>query len=271
MRRRYARELLVELAGVARIGGVLCLLEFLARLVAHAAAVARARSLAVVDAAMGMRTRVFRAGDVSLRVRGAFGGAREIYGRNVYGAVPGFELRAGDMVVDLGANVGLFTVLAARHGARVLAVEAQSGFVDEIQRHARLNDCTDRVTVEVGLLGAGTGVFADAGRLRTASHYGSQPPPLTLAELLRRHRVDRVDLLKVDIEGAEFGLFDGDLGWLARVRRIAMEVHAEFGDPARLARRLADHGFAVSLVDNQGATVPAITEPSGYLFARREA
>ena len=269
MRRRYGRELREELAGIARIGGPLCLMEFLARLAAHAGTVVRARSLAVVDEAMGARTRVFRAGDVSLRVRGAFGGAREIYGRNVYEAVPGFDVRKGDVVVDLGANVGLFTILAACRGARVLAVEAQSRFVDEIQRHAQLNGCADRVSVEVALLGAGTGFFADPARLRGGSHYGTPPPPLTRAELLGRHRIERVDLLKVDVEGAEFGIFAGDRGWLACVGRIVMEVHCEFGDPGLLARRLIYDGFAVTFVDNRGVVVPGITEGSGYLFALR--
>jgi FkbM family methyltransferase len=270
MGRRYVGELRSELAAVFRMGGAACLLEFIARLAMHAEQVVRTRSLAVVDRAMGSRARAFRAGGQIIRLQGAvFGGAREIYGRNVYGAAPGFDVQPGDVVVDLGANAGLFTVLAARRGARVVAVEAQSGFVDEIQRLVRLNGCAERTTVEVGLLGTGTGFFGDAGRLRMSSHYGKQPPPLAMAELIRRRGIDRIDLLKIDIEGSEFGLFGGDLRWLACVRRIAMEVHSEFGDPDTLAGCLAAHGFAVSFVDNRGATVSAISERGGYLFAKR--
>jgi FkbM family methyltransferase len=271
-RRRYGRELLAELLAVRRMSGTAGLLEFTARLVGNGRRVRKARSLAAVDEAMGSRARSFRVGGETVRLEGAlYGGAREIYGRRVYFALPGFELRGSDVVVDLGANVGVFTTLAAKRCARVIAVEAQSRFLEEIERHARLNGCADKVTAVCGLIGAGTGVFSDVNRLRAGSHYALEPPRLTMPEVLERGGVDRVDFLKVDIEGSEFDLFSGDIPWLERVGRIAMEVHAGFGRPETLARRLRAHRFSVWLTDNRGVVVDAIDEPSGYLFARREA
>jgi len=269
VRRRYARDLLSELAAIVRIAGIVCLLEFVVRLVRHAATVVRTRNLAVVDRAMGTRVRAFRVGADVIRVPGAFGGAREIYGRKVYAAAHGFDLRPGEVVVDLGANTGLFTVMAARRCGRVVAVEAQSRFLEEIERNTRLNACADRVTLVCGLLGAGSGLFSDPGNLRAASHYALDPPRLTMRDVLQRGAIDRIDFLKVDIEGSEFGLLSGDLSWLDRVRRIAMEVHCDFGDPRALARGLETHGFTVQLVDNGGRTVEVLTQSSGYLFARR--
>jgi FkbM family methyltransferase len=269
MRRRPARELLAELAAIARIGGIACLLEFVLRLARHAATVVGTRSLAVVDQAMGTRVRAFRVGADVIRVQGAFGGAREIYGRKVYSAVRGFDLRPGEVVVDLGANTGLFTVLAARRCGRVVAVEAQSRFLEEIERNARLNACADRVTLVFGLLGAGSGLFGDPANLRAASHYALDPPRLSMRDVLQRGAIDRIDFLKVDIEGSEFGLLSGDVSWLDCVRRIAMEVHCGFGDPHALARCLEARGFTVQFLDNGGRSVEMLTESSGYLFARR--
>jgi len=51
------------------------------------------------------------------------------------------------------------------------------------------------------------------------------PPVVALGDVLDTHRFERVDLLKIDIEGSEFSLFEGECGWLDRVQRITMEVH----------------------------------------------
>jgi FkbM family methyltransferase len=269
-RRQYGRELLIELLAVWRMSGTAGLLEFMARLVANGRRVRETRSLAVVDRAMGSRRRTYRVWDETIQLEGAlYGGAREIYGRRVYFALPGFELHASDVVVDLGANVGVFTTLAAKRCARVIAVDAQSRFLDSIERHAKLNGCVDKVTVVCGLIGSGSGVFSDASRLRAGSHYALEPQCMTMRDVFERGGIGRIDFLKVDIEGSEFDLFAADLEWIGRVQRIAMEVHCTFGDSAVLARCLGEHGFVVSLVDNRGDIVASFTELSGYLFARR--
>ena len=268
--RQQLYEFASALAAIRRIAGVLCLVEFSARLLLNAPSVLKSRSLASVDRAMGSRLRTFRVREAMIRLEGPlFGGAREIYGHEVYCSVPGFDLRGGDTVVDLGANAGVFTILAALLCRRVVAVEAQWGFIEELRRNVELNHCADNVAIEFGLIGGRSGLFSDTRRLRSASHYQAEPPQLTIRNLVDRYAIDRIDLLKVDIEGSEFDLFNDSPEWLECVQRIAMEVHREFGDLGVLVRQLKDNGFDVSLVDNGGAVVTSIQESSGYLFATR--
>lgn len=198
-----------------------------------------------------------------------FSGAREIYCRGVYFAVPGFGIGGEDVCVDLGANAGVFTTLAARCGKKVIAVEAQSEFLPLIRQNLLRNDCLSKTSVELGLIGSTTGKLSDPAERKNCSHWGREAPVRSLPEVLGRHHVGRVDFLKVDIEGSEFGLFDGDCGWLNRVSKVAMEVHCRFGDANRLRTRLENHGFRVWLVDNRQAVVSRLTESSGYIFARR--
>lgn len=194
-----------------------------------------------------------------------FSGAREMYARQVYFAVDGFSLSRDDVVVDLGANWGLFTTLAAKTGCRTIAVDVQQALLDYIPRLLALNRCDPGlVSVVWGVVGADTGVVSVKPELMA-----SAPPAISMDTLVEQFGLDHVDFLKVDIEGSEFALFGGNPGWLGRVRRIAMEVHTRFGDPAVLAGLFRRHGFRVRLLEN-GRIAEQVCGESGYLFADRE-
>jgi FkbM family methyltransferase len=119
-------------------------------------------------------------------------------------------------VVDLGANVGVFTALASVVAGRVISVEAQSGFVDQIYENAARNGARDRVEVEFGLIGAGAGAFSDASVLHSASHFGAEPPTLTMPDLMRRHALDHIDFFEGRHRGLRVRALCGEAsGWPA--------------------------------------------------------
>jgi FkbM family methyltransferase len=266
---KAGRRLVREVGNIYRTAGTGPAARFAGAIVRNVRQVVGTGNLAAADRAMAPGRYAFQVGGRTVLVDGsAFAGARELYGRGVYFAPPGFHLRPTDVVLDLGANVGLFSVAAGVLTRRVVAVEAQSGFVEEIRRNAAMNGCTDKVAIEHGLLGPGKGVFADPDRLRTASHYGTTPPTITIPDLLAKHGIDRIGFLKCDIEGAEFGVFRRGDDWLSKVDRVAMEVHPDFGDPEELASVMREHGLRVHFSNNDLETVSRLTE-TGYLFASR--
>ena len=205
------------------------------------------------------------------------GGAREMYCRNVY-LRTGLVLPRTGWVLDLGANRGLFSVWAALAGAQVVAIEAQLGFGPEIKQLAAHNGVSDRVHVEIALVGgtvrsgATAGVVADDRRWAATSHGTPQrPADKSVPQLMSAYQMGRIGLLKVDIEGGEFAVFDSDedLGWLDQVDQVVMEVHGGFGDTVALISRLRQHGFAVDLRDNEGARVPVTSGRLDYAYFRR--
>jgi precorrin-6B methylase 2 len=223
------RRLVSELRAVRQLSGWRFLFRYAGTALRVAPAVVRERSLHPVDDALGNGPFTARVFGQTVTLEGAsYGLLREIYGRRSYFA-PGFELRPGDTVVDLGAHVGTFSVLAARLGADVIAVEADASRVPALEANLRRN---------------GVSATVIQGRIGPSG-------PITLDEL------EQIDLLKVDIEGDEFPLFAAGPGWLDRVRRIAMEVHPREGNVDDLVETLRARGFSVELV-----------EP-GYLFAVR--
>jgi FkbM family methyltransferase len=234
--------------------------RYLLSVARHAPQIFQAKTLRPADRFMESTVVKVTVSGVTLRIKGAdFSGARELYGRQVYFA-NGFFIKRGCKVVDLGANVGLFSLLAAKLGAVVISVEAQNGFISEITGNLQRNGCF--ANIHWGMVGSG-GLLVDSTVTHTAMT--ELPPSLDMDALIPTS----VDFLKCDIEGSEFALFQSAGTWLNKVIRIAMEVHLDYGDPLELQRSLQMRGFAVKLMNNQLKPVTVIQERSGYLFADR--
>lgn len=135
-------------------------------------------------------------------------------------------------VLDVGAHVGCSArYFADRYPqARICAVEPEPGNVAMLRQNVKGHD---RIVVVEGALwsestelsisgapGASTGWQVDDGA-ESGTVRG-----LTVDDVLREVGWDHVDVMKIDIEGAERAVFeDGDLGWLDAVDLIFIELH----------------------------------------------
>lgn len=148
------------------------------------------------------------------------------------------HLRPGMCVVDVGANVGYFTLLAARRvgpTGRVVAVEPSPVAADRLEAAVRENGIAQVRLVRCGLgRAAGEAVLYDPlpdnhtpTMLGDPGTPGRTVPIRTLDELAAAEGLGRIDLLKVDVEGYEPEVFAGAAGLLAdgRVRAILCEFN----------------------------------------------
>jgi hypothetical protein len=69
---------------------------------------------------------------------------------------------------------------------------------------------------------------------------------VTMQDILSREHVKRVDLLKIDIEGAGVELFPGDVSWLDNVHAIAVEFHGDSRQQSQFDEIIARYGFRVA-------------------------
>ena len=156
----------------------------------------------------------------------------------------------GGVVVDVGANLGLSALVLAPLAARMLAVEASPRTAAALRRTLAANGLEARVAVAAVALGAAPGeqAFHDSPH-SAGSHLLSQEtldgatrpsvtvPVETLDALVARHGLERVDFIKIDVEGHETEVLDGAAATLARHRPT---VFLEFNSWVLQANRRAN-------------------------------
>jgi FkbM family methyltransferase len=263
-------RLLRELINVGRVVDNKTFFNYLVSVLINLSEIIKTRSLMPADKTMIGKSYIFRIFGHSIILQSSlFGLAREIYCKKVYFTIPGFLIGKNDVVIDLGANAGVFTILAAMCGRRVIAVEAQSEFIREIENNLKINKCTNNTSLVLGIIASDSGIFSDKSKLKSASHYRDEPPELTLSEIIDRFKIDKIDFLKIDIEGSEFNLFVQNSNLLSIINKIAMEVHPEFGDPKIIGELLKSKGFSVWYVDKNQQRVNRLTS-IGFIFAKNQ-
>lgn len=158
------------------------------------------------------------------------------------------------VVLDLGANLGDFSrTIRRQFGWRCFAVEASRSVFEKIepdQGLQKLNvaiaDRDGPVTLFLCQNSEESSIVGPSGDWSGAT---VQVEGMTLSTLMARTQIDRIDLLKVDIEGAEVSFFNAlSDAQLTAIRQITAEFHDFNGriaraDVKRIVARLARLGF----------------------------
>lgn len=168
----------------------------------------------------------------------------------------------GDLVLDLGANVGSFALLAVANGAgEVVAVEPVKRTFEKLEENIKGNDSAARVRamccgvgkssgirqVWIGVSSPHSSMFQRADK-RWENGDVVQIDVLSLEDLFKCCGVDEWDLVKMDCEGGEVeAILAADAGTLRRMKRLATEYHFPGGEDltSPLFNKLAEAGFRV--------------------------
>jgi FkbM family methyltransferase len=158
-----------------------------------------------------------------------------------------YELKPDDVVLDAGANIGLHSLLAAKElktlgGGRVIAFEPAADCLGKLRRAAELNGLSDLIEIVPAALGEWKQQaelhadsrydLADAG---VRSLYGDgqviqRVPVIRLDDWVREHSLDRLDIVKLDIEGSESAALAGATRTLQRLQPRAVLVEDKRAD-----------------------------------------
>jgi FkbM family methyltransferase len=152
------------------------------------------------------------------------------------------RVRTGMVVFDIGANVGHFTLLAAKRvgpTGQVYAFEASPTEYKKLTANVALNRLTNVVTnpmavcdrtgtVSFQVCSDGLGLYNSLGTPLRQTATSLQVPCTSLDDYLQATGMVRVDVLKIDVEGAERLVLAG--GHRLLLRSDAPEVVCEFCD-----------------------------------------
>lgn len=177
-------------------------------------------------------------------------------------------LHPGDAMIDAGANIGLFTVLAAAcvgPGGRVIACEPSKSTMDLLRqnvdrngfewvelREVALAERPGRLEMQVFEPGSGFSSFApaDSSRARTVE------VEVTTLDQVAGELLDRTRVVKLDVEGAELRALQGASALFDRARPdFIVEV-----EPEHLARQGSSPADVQALFDDAGYVAYEIAE-----------
>jgi FkbM family methyltransferase len=190
-------------------------------------------------------------------------------------------IKPGDVFVDAGANLGYYTLLAVRVGAsRAYAFEAQPSTYELLGKNVIINWMTKFVAYENLAVYSHT---TDLGFFVRNNYPGNSSLGMTPPDQLNKwfdtttsvkvHAVSlddyfadkpgKIDLIKVDVEGAEPAVFEGARGLLARNRDVKIlcewspdQMATARQDPAHLIELWAQQGFRAHVLHTGLNEVP---------------
>ncbi|MFM8711080.1 MAG: FkbM family methyltransferase, partial [Sphingomonadales bacterium] len=162
-------------------------------------------------------------------------------------------------IVDAGANVGYTSLyfLAAFPGASLVAIEPDPDNYKVLEHNLRCaSSGAAAQAVQAALLSrSGISVTIDRqGGDKKDWSFSVRPSTaptgvnsIAVKKILDRTGWDRLDILKIDIEGSEADVFSeqADLSYLQHTRLVLVEIHDDKADRQLIHRLLSRHGFSI--------------------------
>jgi len=191
--------------------------------------------------------------------------------------------RERDVVVDVGAYVGLYSILSSMlvgKGGFVIAIEPVPPTFRVLKRNLELNNVKNAVALNLALSGqngeqdlyvpkvssAGSSFFLDHLKAQSVKDYGKIRVRFSSFDnLTKKINLKHVDIVKVDVEGAELSVLQGASKSLEKglIDKLVVEVHKTVNRPEAVADFLRAHGYILDAYFD-------INGYSGMLYAHQK-
>jgi FkbM family methyltransferase len=165
-------------------------------------------------------------------------------------------LKKDDVFVDVGANIGYYTILAAKLGAHVIAVEPVPETAKVLMLNLKINGVKNVLVVQKAawdkreklLINIPKGFYGCASVYK---RYSLQTIKMMvegfpLDDIFRDHPCN-IKLIKIDVEGAEYRVIKGAGGVLLNTMYVVIAPHYEVGSLSwrKILDCLTQKGFSI--------------------------
>lgn len=181
----------------------------------------------------------------------------EMYRQRVY--APFLHGKKDLTILDIGANIGLFSFYASQYAKRIYAIEPAQEHVDVANHMIKFNKLDEIVTVHRNAIAhenkemtlhhnQNVTMFSLKEAVADKSLDSEKVEAVTLLKFLDDSKIEHVDFMKLDIEGAEMEVVSGTEFQEAskRIDSLVVEYHQWSGrNPSQLVTALSDYGYEV--------------------------
>lgn len=200
---------------------------------------------------------------------------KEVWIKNIYDKHD-IKVEKGDTVIDIGAHVGMFSIYASEisQTGNVYAFEPFIENFQRLEKHKIINNkknlfiynkgVSDKEGIQTLYLSPDNNTGGHSLHLKTESEKKIDIHTIRLTDFCNNEKIDRIDFLKMDCEGAEFDILKSDETILQKVKKIIMECHPYNDNTVEnMIRLLERNGFKVVRESN--------STPSGVemLYAKK--
>lgn len=179
-------------------------------------------------------------------------------------------------IVDVGAHVGFFSIYcrSLNRKAKIFAIEPEQNNLKALNNHLKINKIKG-IKVVAGCLAQESGtrellLAADSHNHRLGPDFEKDDDSIeveasSFSDFYKQHRIKKISLLKMDIEGGEYEVFDSmsDRDF-AMVNYIILEYHNGKEKSKELEEKLRENGFAVQTFPSK------FDKTMGYIFAHNK-
>lgn len=168
------------------------------------------------------------------------------------------KLAAGGVFLDIGANFGLFSVMAAKKaGVKVFAFEPSMKELRRIAKNIELNELKNIWVVPYGLSDRNSteklfiAPYRNSGMNSSVRDFGEgvvEMPTIRMDGILNQDLIEEIRLVKVDVEGAELQVLQGfgdSLGKMTNIS-ICVEITPDRADIRELYALMETYGYQVT-------------------------
>ena len=159
-------------------------------------------------------------------------------------------------ILDIGANIGLFSFYAQEFAKRIYAVEPSKYHFETLTKMLEFNEFKNVTPINLALANenktltlnhnANNTMFSLKDAVKDPALPGEEVDAVTIEELLKRQQIEHVDFMKLDVEGAEMEIIGGEA-----FDRVASKIDVVMGEnhqwnatnPEQLKAAFIDRGF----------------------------
>ena len=148
------------------------------------------------------------------------------------------------VVMDLGCNIGTFSLFIYDKAKKIYAIDLSRKCIELLNQTIKENNFTKMTTINQtiyksnGRIGVTSLDETDGGNCIRGNDF--MVDAITFSELMKQHNIEYIDLLKIDVEGTEYEIFESD-----SFKEVKDKVHVIIGESHKgfFPPVLLDYGF----------------------------